>query len=122
MKGLIRDHQRSLLPVIVVTLGVMLAVLAQTWITGIMGDVVDLNARFSTGHVKIMSREYFENIDQFPNDMALLETHAFIKELEEKYPDMTWVERISFGGLLDAPDENGETKAQGPAAGMAITT
>jgi putative ABC transport system permease protein len=120
MKGLIRDHQRSLLPVIVVTLGVMLAVLAQTWITGIMGDVVDLNARFSTGHVKIMSREYFENIDQFPNDMALLETHAFIEELEEKYPDMTWVERISFGGLMDAPDESGETLKQGPAAGMAV--
>jgi putative ABC transport system permease protein len=33
---------------------------------------------------------------------------------------MEWVERIQFGGLLDVPDENGETRAQGPAAGKAI--
>jgi putative ABC transport system permease protein len=120
IKGLIRDRQRSLLPIIVVTLGVMLTVMGHTWITGIMGDVIDLNARFSTGHVKVMTGEYFENIDQMPNDLALLESEAFIAELQEKYPDMTWVERISFGGLIDAPDEEGETRAQGPAAGMAL--
>jgi len=120
IKGLIRDRQRSLLPIIVVTLGVMLAVLMQAWITGIMGDMVDFNAKFSTGHVKIMSRAYEENVDQKPNDLALLDTDAFMKELNAAYPDMTWVERISFGGLMDAPDENGETKEQGPAAGMAV--
>jgi putative ABC transport system permease protein len=120
IKGLIRDRQRSLLPIIVVTLGVMLTVLGHTWITGIMGDVVDFNARFSTGHVKVMTGEYFEYIDQMPNDLALLESEAFIAELQEKYPGMTWVERISFGGLMDAPDEEGETRAQGPAAGMAL--
>lgn len=120
IKGLIRDRQRSLLPIIVVTLGVMLAVVMQSWITGILGDMVDFNARFSTGHVKIMSRAYEENVDQKPNDLALLDTDAFIQELHTKYPDMTWVERISFGGLMDAPDENGETLEQGPASGMAL--
>lgn len=120
IKGLIRDRQRSLLPIIVVTLGVMLTVLGHTWITGIMNDMIDFNARFSTGHVKVMTKEYFEYIDQMPNDLALLESEDFIAELQEKYPDMTWVERISFGGLMDAPDEEGETRAQGPAAGMAL--
>ena len=33
---------------------------------------------------------------------------------------MEWAERIQFGGLVDAPDENGETRAQGPGGGMAI--
>ncbi|MCK4288833.1 MAG: FtsX-like permease family protein, partial [Bacteroidales bacterium] len=28
--------------------------------------------------------------------------------------------RINFGGLLDVPDENGETRAQGPASGRAV--
>jgi putative ABC transport system permease protein len=32
---------------------------------------------------------------------------------------MEWTGRIKFGGLLDFPDENGETKAQGPAIGFA---
>jgi putative ABC transport system permease protein len=120
IKGLIRDRQRSLLPIIVVTLGVMLAVLMQAWITGIMGDMVDFNAKFSTGHVKIMSKAYFENVDQKPNDLALLDTDTFITQLNDRYPDMTWVERISFGGLMDAPDENGETREQGPASGIAL--
>jgi len=83
IKGLIRDRQRSLLPIIVVTLGVMLAVLMQAWITGILGDMVDFNARFSTGHVKIMTRAYSENVDQKPNDLALLNADEFVAELEK---------------------------------------
>ncbi|MDA3833353.1 MAG: FtsX-like permease family protein, partial [Spirochaetales bacterium] len=120
IKGILRDRQRSLLPIIVVTIGVMLAVLLQTWVVGVFKDMVDFNARFSTGHVKVMSRSYYENIDQLPNDLALLEAENLMSLLEENYPDMEWAQRISFGGLLDSPDENGETKAQGPTAGMAI--
>ncbi|HUS87274.1 MAG TPA: FtsX-like permease family protein [Bacteroidales bacterium] len=120
IKGLLRDRQRSLLPIIVVTLGVMLAVLMQAWITGILGDIIDFNSRFATGHVKIMSRAYNDIKDQKPNDLALLEASGLISELKSKYPDMIWAERISFGGLIDSPDENGETREQGPAMGMAV--
>ncbi|MDL2282871.1 ABC transporter permease, partial [Parabacteroides sp. OttesenSCG-928-G06] len=35
------------------------------------------------------------------------------------YPQVTWEPRIYFGGLLDIPDVNGETLAQGPVAGTA---
>lgn len=120
IKGLLRDRQRSLLPIIVVTIGVMLVVLMQAWMTGILGDMIDFNAKFSTGHVKIMSRAYNEYRDQMPNDLALLDADNFIDKLKTEYPDMEWVQRINFGGLMDAPDENGETKEQGPAMGMAI--
>ena len=119
IKGLIRDRQRSLLPIIVVAIGVMMAVFAQSWITGILGDIIDFNARFSTGHVKVVSQAYYDLVDQKPNDLALLDAEAFKEELETLYPDMTWVERIGFGGLMDAPDENGETLEQGPAFGIA---
>jgi putative ABC transport system permease protein len=33
---------------------------------------------------------------------------------------MEWVLRTQFGGLLDAPDENGETRSQGPTMAIAI--
>jgi putative ABC transport system permease protein len=33
---------------------------------------------------------------------------------------MHWTPRIKFGGLLDIPDEKGETRAQGPVAGLAL--
>ncbi|MCK4921162.1 MAG: FtsX-like permease family protein [Bacteroidales bacterium] len=120
IKGLLRDKHRSILPIIIVSIGVMLTVLMHCYITGVMGDTLELTARFSTGHVKVMSRVYAENSDLAPNDLALIDVKELRENIEAQYPDMTWVERIKFGGLVDAPDEFGETYAQGPAMGIAI--
>ncbi len=120
IKGLLRDKHRSVLPVIVVSLGVMLTVLMNCWVTGVIGDSIELSAKLSTGHVKIMTLEYAENSGQSPLDLALTESSQLMDEIKKDYSDMDWVERIMFGGLVDAPDENGETKAQGPSAGLAI--
>ena len=120
LKGILRDKSRSLLPIIVVSLGVFLTVLLSGWIGGVFSDMIDVNANFITGHVKILTRAYAENKNQLPNDLALLDVEELITNLNSDYPDMEWVKRINFGGLLDVPDENGETRAQGPAAGKAI--
>lgn len=120
IKGLLRDRHRSLLPIIVVSVGVFLTVLFYCFLGGIMGDMIDMNAKFSTGHVKIMSKSYSENSDQVPNDLALTEIGDLIKSINKDYPDLSWVERIQFGGLLDVPDENGETKSQGTTMGLAV--
>jgi putative ABC transport system permease protein len=119
-KGLMRDRSRSLFPVLIVGLGVMLTVFMHTWLQGAMGDIARSNASFATGHVKIMSKAYAENKSQVPNDLALLGAHDLLKTLRDEYPDMAWVARIRFGGLLDVPDAQGETRAQGPAAGLAV--
>lgn len=120
LKGLFRDRSRSLTPALVVAIGVTLVVLMQCWVTGVLGDMIVFNANFATGHVKVMSQAYSENVNQTPNDLALLGTEEVLQNLASDYPSMEWVERIQFGGLVDAPDENGETKAQGPGAGMAV--
>ncbi len=120
IKGLFRDRSRSLMPVIVVAIGVTLVVLMHAWVTGVLGDMINFNARFVTGHVKVMSRAYSENIDQKPNDLALLGSDQVLEHLSGEYPEMEWVERIQFGGLIDVPDQQGETRAQGPAGGMAV--
>ena len=119
-KGLIRDKHRSLFPFIVVTMGVLLTVLMSCWVQGVMGDMVDMNARFSTGHVSITTRGYAENKHQIPNDLALLEITSLLNKIEASFPDTTWVQRIHFGGLIDIPDESGETRDQGPAIGLAV--
>ena len=108
------------MPIIVVAIGVTLVVLMQCWVTGVLGDMIVFNANFATGHVKVMSQTYSENVDQIPNDLALLGTEEVLQNLASDYPGMEWVERIQFGGLVDAPDAKGETKAQGPGAGMAV--
>ncbi len=120
LKGLLRDRNRSLIPVIVVSLGVMLTVVFHSWITGVIGESLDFNAKFSSGHVKIMSRAYSENRNQVPNDLALLGTTELLAGLQDQYPDMEWVPRIRFGGLIDVPDTSGETLAQGPVSGLGI--
>ncbi|RKY54727.1 MAG: hypothetical protein DRP89_04650 [Candidatus Neomarinimicrobiota bacterium] len=120
MKGLLRDRSRSLFPIMVVTAGVMLTVFLHDWLGGVLSDVIRSNANFMTGHVKIMTKAYAENEDQMPNDLAILGVHALLNDLRKEYPDITWVSRIRFGGLLDAPDKEGETRSQGPVMGLGV--
>lgn len=120
LKGIIRDRSRSTLPVIVVSLGVLLTVILYTWLTGIMGDSIELGASFNTGHVKVMTQAYAEEAEQTPNDLALMGTGEIMNDLNNRFPELDWVERIRFGVLVDFPDEKGETRAQGPAAGWAV--
>lgn len=118
--GILRDKSRSLLPVIVISIGVFLTIFLSGWMKGIFTDMVDVNAKFTTGHVKIITRSYAENEAQMPNDLALMGVDSLFAELQINYPKMNWVKRIHFGGLMDVPDENNETRGQAPAIGKAV--
>lgn len=120
LKGLLRDRHRSLVPLIIVFLGVMLTVVFQSWLTGVLGDSIESNARFATGHVKIMSKAYADHMEQMPNDLALLETDSVMASLRKEFPGLSWAERIHFAGLIDVPDATGETRAQGTILGFGI--
>lgn len=120
LKGLLRDKRRSLMPILIVAVGVTLSVFLHAYITGFMNDSIEMNAKLSFGHVKVVTKSFAENISQMPTDLALLETTALKEKLSQEFPDVAWVERIQFGGLIDAPDENGETKSQGPAMGIGV--
>ena len=120
IKGLIRDRSRSLFPVLMVCAGAFLTVLTYSFVKGVISDMVDSSARFDTGHVKIMTVAYSELSDQMPNDLALLGTDDLLGQLGKEKPDMIWSPRIKFGGLLDIPDENGQTRSQGPVFGIGI--
>ena len=120
LKGLVRDRARSLLPFVTVVLGVMLTVVGFSWMKGAISSMVEASANFSAGHVKVMSRAYAAEVDQAANDLALEDLGAVLAELRRDYPGLVWTPRIKFGGLIDIPDANGETRIQGPAAGLAI--
>ncbi|HNW88814.1 MAG TPA: FtsX-like permease family protein [Bacteroidales bacterium] len=120
LKGIIHDRSRSLLPVIVVSIGVMLTVVLYCWIYGIIGESIVMSANFNTGHLKVMTRAYANKPEQMPNDLAILEVGKLLQELKKDYPDVGWAKRIRFGALMDFPDDKGETRAQGPIVGWAI--
>ena len=120
IKGLMRDKKRSLFPVLVVAIGVFLTTLLYSWMMGVFNEMIDGNARFDTGHVKIMTQAYYEIASQVPNDLGIIKVNSVIADLSKSYPDYDWTPRIKFGGLLDFPDENGETRTQGPVVGFAL--
>jgi putative ABC transport system permease protein len=120
LKGLLRDRHRSLFPILVITGGVAVTILLFCFMLGYADDIAITSANLETGHVKVMTKGYSEISDQLPNDLALVSAGALVKELETDYPNMDWTIRIKFGGLLDFPDEKGETKAQGPVFGLAL--
>jgi putative ABC transport system permease protein len=118
-KGLLRDRNRSTFPIIIVLLGVAISVLMYCFMLGVMDDALRSNARLDTGHVKIMTRGFMEISRQLPNDLGLTGVRGMIDELERDHPGLGWTPRIRFGGLLDIPDEQGETRTQGPVFGIA---
>jgi|FLOH01.1.fsa_nt_gi putative ABC transport system permease protein len=120
MKGMLRDKHRSLMPTIVVTLGVFLTVGMFAYMKGVMGDMLNNTARLESGHVKITSLAYRSEIDVLPNDLAMEDGPGMLAMLRQNYPDVSWSERIKFGGLLDAFDENRETRAQLGVGGIGI--
>jgi putative ABC transport system permease protein len=92
----------------------------QGFLTGIMNSMFLDSAVVSTGHVKVTTLAYQEESQLLPNDLALLETDQLVWQLNQDYPDYFWTPRITFGGLLDVPDENGETLSQGPVYALGI--
>lgn len=119
-KGLIRDKSRSLLPIIIVAVGVMITVFLQAYLNGIFTDSIESGAKFTSGHVKVVTTAYKANLSQMPNDYAMTDVDVVLDELKTTYPDMEWTDRILFGGLLDAPDSLGMTCAQGNVGGAGI--
>lgn len=120
LKGLLRDRQRSLFPILSVSLGVFLVVAMHCWMTGMMEETLDTSARFDTGHLKIVTKAYAEEMEQMPLDLALVGIDSLFAELQTLHPHMDWTPRIRFSGLLDVPDSLGETRIQGIVTGIAV--
>jgi putative ABC transport system permease protein len=119
-KGIWRDRSRSLFPFLIVTAGVFLTVALYCYVKGAETGFVQSNANLMSGHVKVMTEGYAKEADQIPNELALTDLRHLILDLQTRFPGFFWTPRIRFGGLLDVPDEKGETRSQGPAVGTAV--
>lgn len=118
--GLVRDRSRSLFPAATVIAGVMLTVFLQTYLHGINSNLSDASASFSTGHLKVTSRAAANQGDQASNELALTSIGLLLDQLRQRFPDVIWTPRIRFAGLLDIPDDKGQTKAQAPVFGFGV--
>ncbi|MFC1743698.1 ABC transporter permease [Candidatus Riflebacteria bacterium] len=119
-KGIIRDKSRSIFPVLVACAGVFLCFLGICLMDGMMESMFHTTAHFDTGHVKIVSHAYAQEIDARPLELSMAVQGEFLHKLKEDYPGYHWTKRVVFGGLLDIPNKKGETRAQGPAAAFGM--
>ena len=88
LKGLFRDRSRSLFPLLTVIGGVSCTVVLYNYITGIQNEMIWAHASFNAGHVKIMSKAYAEEVDQIPNDLALIGVSELLDSLKTAHPKM----------------------------------
>jgi len=120
LKGLLRDHHRSFFPLLIITVGVALCVLMQAWMDGRMQSMIERQAHLRAGHVKVVTQKAWEEQQIQSADLALTEILPMVADLQKQYPQISFRPRILFAGLLDVPDERGETRSQGPVFGYGI--
>ena len=120
LRGLWRDRSRSFLPLIIVASGVAMIVLMESYMRGALSEMIETNARFEAGHLKVMTNAYYKDSLLRPNDLALDQISERSVALKQQFPSTQWFPRIRFGGLLDVPNANGETEHQTQIAGLAV--
>jgi putative ABC transport system permease protein len=120
LHGLLRDRTRSIFPILVVIVGVAITIYFVALMSGFMESMINQNANLDTGHVKIVTRAYAQVISQKPIDLSLLDISSDLQKWKQRYPQIEWTPRISFGALLDVPDSAGMTLVQGEVGGMSI--
>jgi putative ABC transport system permease protein len=119
-RGLIRDRSRSFFPLTIITLIVATIIFFSGFLNGIYNALFFNTALVNSGHVKVVTHAYNLEHQLLPNDLALLEPDELINDLDEKYGDYIWTPRITFAGLLDVPDNNGETLIQSPVFALGV--
>ena len=119
-KGLIRDKTRSLFPTIIITITVAIVIFALGFMRGMLNNVFLDTAVIMSGYEKVVTRAYKKEMQMLPLDLALMDIEKMISGLNRDHPDYFWSPRINFGGLIDIPDENKETRSQSPIMAIGI--
>ena len=119
-KGLIRDKTRSLFPTIIITITVAIVIFALGFMRGMLNNVFLDTAVIMSGYEKVVTRAYKKEIQMLPLDLALMDIEKMISDLNRDHPNYFWSPRINFGGLIDIPDENKETRSQSPIMAIGI--
>jgi putative ABC transport system permease protein len=105
-----RNKRRSLLAIISVGLSIMLVVVLQGLVDGLVENIIKNSTKNETGHIRIMSAEYFKNINYMPVQHIVYNPEEVIKfiesdpKLKEKINLIT--ERIKFPVLLQYSGNN----------------
>ncbi len=77
-----RNSRRTALTAVTVMAVVMVLIFMQCYLTGILGNMLDLAARFTTGHVKIYPEGYADKEALMPLDLALYDSSKLVQRVK----------------------------------------
>ena len=83
-KGLLRDRTRSLFPVIIISITVAIVIFSIGFMKGSMNSIFLNTAVIISGHEKIVTRAYKEEMQMLPNDLALVDVDQIIAKLNSE--------------------------------------
>ena len=120
IKGLKRDRSRSFFPTLITTLIVAIVIFFSGFLNGVYNSLFLNTALVNSGHLKVVTNAYNDEYQLLPNDLSMINVGEILNTLNNEYENYIWTPRITFAGLLDVPNDNGETLVQSPAIGLGV--
>lgn len=120
LKGLIRQWRRNLIILVLIAGCSALTVVLHGWSQGLKDDLIHKSAAYRTGHLRVVAFAQAQEMDRPSNELALYHADAMQQKLEQQFPELVWLPRIQFQGLIDIPNLYGNTRARGSVAGLGL--
>jgi putative ABC transport system permease protein len=114
VRNSMRNRRRSLLTLSAVLIVVAAIAFGQSWMSGIVGSIIESYVRLRAGHVRILHRDYAKKERILPVDLTVEGASDLAARLERLGGITGVAPRIRFGGLLRA----GERAAFGAGLGV----
>jgi ABC-type lipoprotein release transport system permease subunit len=101
-----RNRRRTLLTVTTVTMVVLILIFMQSYVSGIIGQIFDLSARLSTGHLKVYPKGYENKEALLPIDLGVADSESVARAAAEVPGTIAVSRRIRFFTMVQNGDRD----------------
>lgn len=105
-RNILRNKKRTFFTVLSVTMGVMMLIIAKSYISGIVNNASATLIKTEIGHVKIARKEYLRKERIFPKDEMIKNSADIVKLISDKKGIEFIDERIKINLLISKGDRN----------------
>ncbi|NQU18421.1 MAG: ABC transporter permease [Candidatus Saganbacteria bacterium] len=106
LRNILRNKRRSILTGLSIAVAVMIAIYMWSFISGIMDNMFDNTIRLTSGHVRILNKDYIKREKMLPLE-ANIQNYTALEKIAQANPEVKLTAgRIKFGVLLEYKGNN----------------
>jgi len=105
-RNILRNKKRTFFTVLSVTIGVMMLIIAKSYISGIINNASATLIKTDIGHIKIAQKEYLKKERIFPKDEMIKNSDEIVKLLSGKKEIKSIEEKIKINLLISNGNRN----------------